>query len=54
MTNFLEAFGAQIVYYSDLVLFKQKFKLKNNSKQMLLLKSPIKLVMTEFVWLPIL
>ena len=27
-----EAFGAQIVYYSDLVLFKQKFKLKNNSK----------------------
>lgn len=32
MTNFLETFGAQIVYYSDLVLFKQKFKLKNNSK----------------------
>ena len=30
--EFSEAFGAQIVYYSDLVLFKQKFKLKNNSK----------------------
>ena len=30
--EFSEAFGAQIVYYSDKVLFKQKFKLKNNSK----------------------
>ena len=30
--EFSEAFGAQIVYYSDLVLFKQKFKLKNNAK----------------------
>ncbi|WP_332021146.1 protein-disulfide reductase DsbD family protein [Kaistella sp.] len=30
--EFSEAFGAQIVYYSDLVLFKQKFKLKDNSK----------------------
>lgn len=30
--EFSEAFGAQIVYYSDLVQFKQKFKLKNNSK----------------------
>ncbi len=30
--EFSEAFGAQIVYYSDLVLFKQKFKLKNNTK----------------------
>lgn len=27
--EFSEAFGAQIVYYSDLVQFKQKFKLKN-------------------------
>ncbi|SFI94364.1 thiol:disulfide interchange protein DsbD [Kaistella treverensis] len=30
--EFSEAFGAQIVYYSDLVLFKQKFKLKNNAR----------------------
>lgn len=30
--EFSEAFGAQIVYYSDKVLFKQKFKLKNNTK----------------------
>ena len=30
--EFSEAFGAQIVYYSDLVLFKQKFKLKDPSK----------------------
>ena len=30
--EFSEAFGAQIVYYSDLVLFKQKFKLKDNTK----------------------
>jgi thiol:disulfide interchange protein len=30
--EFSEAFGAQIVYYSDLVQFKQKFKLKNNAK----------------------
>lgn len=30
--EFSEAFGAQIVYYSNQVLFKQKFKLKNNSK----------------------
>ncbi len=30
--EFSEAFGAQIVYYSDLVLFKQKFRLKNSSK----------------------
>ncbi|MBU8884102.1 thioredoxin family protein [Kaistella sp. DKR-2] len=30
--EFSEAFGAQIVYYSDLVQFKQKFKLKNNTK----------------------
>jgi thiol:disulfide interchange protein len=30
--EFSEAFGAQLVYYSDKVLFKQKFKLKNNSK----------------------
>ena len=30
--EFSEAFGAQIVYYSDQVLFKQKFKLKNNAK----------------------
>lgn len=30
--EFSEAFGAQIVYYSDLVLFKQKFKLKDGSK----------------------
>ncbi len=30
--EFSEAFGAQIVYYSDKVLFKQKFKLKNNDK----------------------
>ena len=30
--EFSEAFGAQIVYYSDRVLFKQKFKLKNNAK----------------------
>ena len=30
--EFSEAFGAQIVYYSDKVLFKQKFKLKNNAK----------------------
>ncbi|MDN3606564.1 protein-disulfide reductase DsbD family protein [Kaistella yonginensis] len=30
--EFSEAFGAQIVYYSNSVLFKQKFKLKNNSK----------------------
>ena len=30
--EFSEAFGAQIVYYSDLVLFKQKFKLKNPAK----------------------
>ena len=29
--EFSEAFGAQIVYYSDKVLFKQKFKLKNNA-----------------------
>jgi len=27
--EFSEAFGAQIVYYSNKVLFKQKFKLKN-------------------------
>ena len=30
--EFSEAFGAQIVYYSDLVLFKQIFKLKNPAK----------------------
>lgn len=30
--EFSEAFGAQIVYFSDLVLFKQKFKLKNAGK----------------------
>jgi thiol:disulfide interchange protein len=30
--EFSEAFGAQIVYYSDQVLFKQKFKLKNPTK----------------------
>ena len=30
--EFSEAFGAQIVYYSDKVLFKQKFKLKNSAK----------------------
>ena len=30
--EFSEAFGAQIVYYSNSVLFKQKFKLKNGSK----------------------
>ncbi len=30
--EFSEAFGAQIVYYSDKVLFKQKFKLKNPEK----------------------
>lgn len=30
--EFSEAFGAQIVYYSDLVLFKQKFKLIDNTK----------------------
>ncbi|MCQ4036058.1 protein-disulfide reductase DsbD family protein [Kaistella montana] len=30
--EFSEAFGAQIVYFSDLVLFKQKFKLKNAAK----------------------
>ena len=30
--EFSEAFGAQIVYFSDLVLFKQKFKLKNLAK----------------------
>ena len=30
--EFSEAFGAQIVYFSDLVLFKQKFKLKNPAK----------------------
>ncbi len=30
--EFSEAFGAQIVYYSDKVLFKQKFKLKDNTK----------------------
>lgn len=30
--EFSEAFGAQIVYYSNQVLFKQKFKLKNPSK----------------------
>lgn len=30
--EFSEAFGAQIVYFSDLVLFKQKFKLKNTAK----------------------
>lgn len=30
--EFSEAFGAQIVYYSEQVLFKQKFKLKNNAK----------------------
>ncbi|MGZ5197674.1 MAG: cytochrome c biogenesis protein CcdA, partial [Kaistella sp.] len=30
--EFSEAFGAQIVYYSDLVLFKQKFKLKDAAK----------------------
>lgn len=30
--EFSEAFGAQIVYYSDQVLFKQKFKLKNPAK----------------------
>ena len=30
--EFSEAFGAQIVYYSDLVQFKQKFKLKNGAK----------------------
>lgn len=30
--EFSEAFGAQIVYYSDLVQFKQKFKLKDPSK----------------------
>ena len=29
--EFSEAFGAQIVYYSNSVLFKQKFKLKNNA-----------------------
>lgn len=30
--EFSEAFGAQIVYFSDLVLFKQKFKLKNPAR----------------------
>ncbi|MGA9212715.1 cytochrome c biogenesis protein CcdA [Kaistella sp.] len=30
--EYSEAFGAQIVYYSNSVLFKQKFKLKNNTK----------------------
>ena len=30
--EFSEAFGAQIVYFSDLVFFKQKFKLKNAAK----------------------
>ena len=30
--EFSEAFGAQIVYYSNLVQFKQKFKLKNGAK----------------------
>ena len=30
--EFSEAFGAQIVYYSDKVVFKQKFKPKNASK----------------------
>ncbi|RRQ45293.1 protein-disulfide reductase DsbD family protein [Chryseobacterium sp. SC28] len=30
--EFSEAFGAQIVYYSDQVVFKQKFKPKNPSK----------------------
>ncbi|OWK98658.1 protein-disulfide reductase [Kaistella haifensis DSM 19056] len=30
--EFSEAFGAQIVYFSDLVLFKQKIKLKNPAK----------------------
>ncbi len=30
--EFSEAFGAQIVYYSDLVQFKQKFKLKDAAK----------------------
>lgn len=30
--EFSEAFGAQIVYYSNQALFKQKFKLKNNAK----------------------
>ncbi len=30
--EFSEAFGVQIVYYSDIVQFKQKFKLKNKSK----------------------
>ena len=30
--EFSEAFGAQIIYYADLVQFKQKFKLKDNSK----------------------
>ena len=30
--EFSEAFGAQIVYYSNKVLFKQKFKLKNAGK----------------------
>ena len=30
--EFSEAFGAQIVYYSNTAQFKQKFKLKNNSK----------------------
>ncbi|WP_027375746.1 protein-disulfide reductase DsbD family protein [Kaistella palustris] len=30
--EFSEAFGAQIVYYSDKVLFKQKFTLKNGAK----------------------
>lgn len=30
--EFSEAFGAQIVYFSDLVLFKQKFKLKDPAK----------------------
>ena len=30
--EFSEAFGAQMVYYADLVQFKQKFKLKDSSK----------------------
>lgn len=30
--EFSEAFGAQIVYYSNKVLFKQKFKIKDNTK----------------------
>lgn len=30
--EFSEAFGVQIVYYENLAQFKQKFKLKNNSK----------------------